>query len=349
MRHRVPTATRWFAVAIFLTHQNCYAAAPVYFDLVGLILWIVGALTLLFAGIGAMLSRSRWKGALVGALVFVTCLVSWLVWLGHGAKKDRIEQERVVAARDALADQVDVGMASVCEAEERLVINKTLAPGYTLLLSLPPDVRPPTAASAPAVVSTDQMKDQQRRLGWSWPPSSNDDQYKQPVSWIKTAEFAVTEVARAGAVDRRGQSGVSSYSRSATKEQWKKSGAEEIAIAYTEKYLESLKFRNWPDGKFVMDIPVQDSDAQYELTVEDVSTLVDRSRWVARGRIRLTDRTNAKVVAEYVGFQSLLRRLSVCPNAKIRSEAIQGPGRDLSWYRDRDKDIFRYFFSQVVR
>jgi hypothetical protein len=51
------------------------------------------------------------------------------------------------------------------------------------------------------------------------------------------------------------------------------------------------------------------------LIVEDVSTIEDRNDFLARGRIRLIETSTGKVVAEYLGFQSMVTK-AVCPSAR---------------------------------
>jgi hypothetical protein len=53
-----------------------------------------------------------------------------------------------------------------------------------------------------------------------------------------------------------------------------------------------------------LEVPVDASAANYLLHIEDISTLDDRTHWVARGRLRLIRKADQKLMAEYVGFSA---------------------------------------------
>jgi len=109
-----------------------------------------------------------------------------------------------------------------------------------------------------------------------------------------------------------------------------------VAMSYTIQHREQLGFMDWPDDKFVMPISTSRSAAQYVFEVDDISTIDDRQHWVARGQMRLRDAGTSEVLAEYVGFQSILDRQAVCPKAK-ETATKQG-----QW------DMLRFFFERVT-
>lgn len=307
-----------------------------------LLLFAIGAVFLVFAGVGAALAKKKCKGALVGVGAAFALLVSFTVWISLESAAFHNGIYEMEANRNARADQTVEIMHDKCKRFERFVVNRTVAPGSSIFVKIYPKSESPTSTDAPPVFPTAAMKEEHRKYGRSFPPMYNVAQYKAPISWIADADRPETIAAlmQANLIDSRDiyHTYGKKYYRLATKQRWLKDGLEDVAIAYTETYIDDYKFRNWPDEKFMVKIPIDQPNAKYVFTVEDVSSLDDRRDWLARGRIRLLDASNSDVIAEYVGFQSLLRKPDVCPNAI--SEAINSKGE---W------DMLRFFFGRVLQ
>jgi Na+-transporting methylmalonyl-CoA/oxaloacetate decarboxylase gamma subunit len=286
------------------------------------------------------------SGAANGVVVFLLLLLALCVSVYVSAmidEKNRKARANANAAeRKVAVENTELILLQRCKEEEKLVINKTVAPGSSIFVNLFPENDAPTAANVSTVVPTDAMR-KYRELFFM----KDDEQYRKPVSWIKDANRpqSIAKLMQTDLVDSRNRykkTGEKAYKRLATKQRWEKDGLSDIAIAYTEKYRDDLKFRNWPDGEFKEEIPIDQPGAQYMLTVEDISTIEDRNDWLARGRIRLRDTSidtsTMEVAAEYLGFQSLLTG-AVC--SSVRKAPILSR-------RDERRDMLTFFFGAVL-
>lgn len=323
-------------------YQECFAMAPDYVGIRPLFLTALGLLGLIFAGVSAGMAQNRAKGALVGIGVYVALLASAFVWMSVSSKAYNRGIEEMGTDRKATTEQTVAIMQARCKSDERFLVYRTVAPGSSVFVNLDTDIPLPASANAPVVAPTAAMKEQAKKYGQSWPPMNNHLQYLKPISWITDADQPETigELMRTDLVDSRDRFMTygKKYYRFATKERWIKDGLSDIAIEYTEKYIDDYKFRNWPDGKFKQRIPIDQPGAQYVFIVEDISSLDDRQNWLARGRIRLLEASSSDVIAEYVGFQSLLQKNAVCPNAIKEAANPRG-----EW------DMLRFFFNRIVQ
>jgi hypothetical protein len=342
----------WAGLILAAVSQNAMAQLGYgHGDLVVLLRLLFVVVGLIFAGMGALIDVNHKRGALVG---FGVVLVSLLVY----EYSDKINSEnrkaraKVNAAeRKVAVENTELILLQRCKEEEKLVINKAVPSGSSIFVNLFPENDAPTAADVSTVVPTDAMR-KYRELFFM----DDDKQYRKPVSWIEDAnrprsiaklmqtDLVVFRNRRYDKNDdfRNRRYGEEAYKRLATKQRWEKDGLSDIAIAYTEKYRDDLKFRNWPDGEFKEEIPIDQPGAQYMLTVEDISTIEDRNDWLAKGRIRLLDMSidtsTMEVAAEYLGFQSLLTG-AVCPSAR------KAP---LLFRRDESRDMLTFFFGAVL-
>ncbi len=316
--------------------------APVYFDIGLLFFAALGLIGLIFTGVGAGLAKNRAIGAIVGMAIFFALLVIAAKQMGDSSKDYSDGLAKMNADRKASAERSLAIMQKRCKSDERFVVIKPVLVGSSVFVNLYRDTKAPTAVDAPSVIRTAEMNEQQRRYGNSFPPSYSDEQYREPISWIDDANRpqTIAEFMQTDLVDSRErfETNGKKYSRLATKQGWLKDGLSDVAIAYTENHIDEYKFRNWPNGKFMVSVPIDKPGAQYVFTVEDISTLDDRKDWLARGRLRLLDASDSVVVAEYVGFQSLLRKADVCPNAINGAASNNG-----EW------DMLRFFFGRILQ
>lgn len=318
----------------------CFAMGPDYVGIGSLFLFGLGALFLLFAGIGASIAQNRAKGALVG--VGICGVVLFAIWTSMSKQALNYNHgiTDMVADKNRVADLADVHLGRLCQTDESFVVNRTIPLGSSIFINVMPDQKPPTASNPPPAVNTPAMEEQQRKYGNSFPPMGNG-QYLDLIDWVKKAKrpYDVAEIVKSDLIDTREGYEINGklISRLATKQRWEKDGMSEIAIAHTEKYSDQYKFINWPESKFVQEIRVDRPSAQYTFTVDDISTLEDRENWVARGRIRLIETISKSVIAEYTGFQALLRPSVVCPNAMKAAKTQKG-----EW------DMLGFFFNRVV-
>ena len=92
--------------------------------------------------------------------------------------------------------------------------------------------------------------------------------------------------------------------------------------------------------------------ARYVIALDDISTRDDRAHWVARGRMRLTDRRDGRVVAEYVGFSASHKAgylRDEYPDHQWE-ETLECPGPERRYAGGEKRwQALRFFFSEVVR
>lgn len=348
-----------FAILALLFQTPCYAMAPDY-GLGTILQYAVYTIVSVFfvtgTAIGFAVGRiivlcniknpSRYKGGLIGALVgacvSILLLLAFKEYILMRSKTYNKGIKDMYSDRKVVAKHTEAILLDRCKTEEKLIINKTIPYGSSIFVNLFPDKEPPTAINAPSVVPTPAMKEQYRKYGQSFPPMYNDEQYKKLISWVETADApeSIGRLARTDLVDSRDRFKThgKDYYRVATKQRWEKDGLSKLVSAYTENYIDDYKFKNWPKDEFKMRIPIDKPNAQYILTVEDISTLEDRDNWLARGRIRLSRTRNSEVIAEYIGFQSLLTKESVCPSAINSPIKVNG-----------SRDLLPFFFGKVLK
>lgn len=338
----LPTAIRRSFVALgAFTPNICFAFA----DISGIvyIAYAVGIALLLASAIAGAVIAGKHKifGAFVGMGVSVAIVA------GFGFNYfSKVDESREFTARiyeeQSQVTQISVqSLEKICTVEEQFVIHRMLPAGSSIYLHLLSNQSPPSAEQAPPVVQTDYMKEQVRRVGFSFPPSDTHRQYKKPIDWMETARRPET-IAKLVGSDLVEWNDHTNYYRKpvvrlATKERWIKDGLREIPEEHTKKYGVQYQFANWSGLKAAMPIGVDRAIADYVFTVDDISTVEDRAQWLGRGRIRLSNaRTNA-VLAEYTGFQAILNG-DVCPNAFNSKDVNRG-----KW------DLVTFFFSKVVQ
>ncbi len=92
--------------------------------------------------------------------------------------------------------------------------------------------------------------------------------------------------------------------------------------------------------------------ARYLLALDDISTPDDRDHWIARGRMRLTDRRDGRIVAEYVGLSANQRPGYLRDEERFHQweNTLECPGPERR-YADGQKrwQALRFFFDEVVQ
>jgi hypothetical protein len=291
-----------------------YAAVEFFYYLAIYVLfgWIL--FSVIGGLIGLAVEAPPFKGALVGLGVwFALPVIAGVFIILMDVVNDR-KEAKMAAEIKAAKEHVELMLLQRCKEEERLAVAKTVPPGSSIFVNLFPRNEAPTAAQASSVVPTETMK-KYRALSYM----GNDTQYRKPISWIMNTGhelYFIAKLMQTDLVDYSNKRDGKEYWRLATKQRWEKDGLSDLAIAYTEKYEDDRKFRNWPDGVFKKEVPIDRPGAQYMLTIEDVSTIEDRNDFLARGRMRLSDTSTGKVIAEYLGFQSIVATETVCPSVK---------------------------------
>ncbi|MBH9576418.1 hypothetical protein [Inhella proteolytica] len=332
-------------LAIFSLHGTCAAMAPDYVGIGGLFLIAAGVIGLIFAAIGAALDYKRIRGGIIGFGVFVGIAAIVIQSLMRQSAEFHEDLKEMDAEKQAALTRSLEALNTRCLNEEKFTLVRKIDAGSKIFLDLPPGQKSPTADSTPLTPDSEKMKNQRRRFGYSFPPSSTY-QYHDPIAWIETANQpkVVASLAKTDFIEYRNWGFIPQSAeygrieRLAPKQRWLKEGLEDLAIAHSKKYPSSSgHHEEWPDEDFAFPIPVPQHKSTYIFTVEDISTMEDRSLWIARGRIRLTNAATSEILAEYIGFKSLLKSKAECPSALKDSVMYDG-----SW------DLLKYFFSRIV-
>lgn len=315
--------------------------APDYVGIGGLFMFLLCSVGFIFAALGwAAGGENRAKGALIGVAIFLGLFTCLMLWAQISSAVHERGRNAMLADRRAAADRSATEVKNRCAAQERFEVHQPIKVGASILINVNPKQKSPTASAAPTVIPTDSMKLQVQKFGESFPPSNNLEQYVEPIAWVNNADQSeyIAEILHADLVETKDQypDGDKMYKRLATRRRWEMEPDTGVVMSYTVQHREQLGFMDWPDDKFVMPISTSRSAAQYVFEVDDISTIDDRQHWVARGRMRLRDAGTSNVVAEYVGFQSILDRQAVCPKAK------EVATREGNW------DMLRFFFERVT-
>jgi hypothetical protein len=262
-------------------------------------------------------------------VLFTYGTISYAIGQAAREKEDRI-YSNAGQVQELLVQKARAYLKTSCEQDERLFIK----PGITLgednkLLILRRDDAPlpllktaPKEAAPAALIkyrtfhynefrfqSTRRFREIQYGYGIPW-----DDDATLDAAWDVFPSSAAEEPKFFI------ETGKGKYIQRASYSFWKQAGLREQVFKDSPQmqewrlekgryYLSEADFfqkygNPWDDSLF--DLPVDAPDARYALLVEDISTLEDRTHWVARGRLRLIEQESGEVVAEYVGFAANL-------------------------------------------
>jgi len=197
---------------------------------------------------------------------------------------------------------------------------------------IPPDT-PPTAS----------VRLQQKKYGYSYPPLSNTPQYKSVLHWTDYGAYAHDLVA-AGFAFVEYDDSTGKTLRRASLAWWRANTAPDVL----DKLLVPYHGGATVDPGHTLEFPAMEYRAGYQVELRDVSTLQDRSHWVARGRIRLTARADGALLGEYTGLSAAhailspgygmwWEKVSVCPGAETRY-LTEGRWKSLP-----------FFFGEIVK
>lgn len=317
-------------IAVLLTlgcaHQSCFALSPIdgIAEAFLQLLVLVGAFFMIG---GASVSRSRLKGALVGAGIFVALLVALAIWLLTLAWRAQTPDDEATRGRrertQKSAALAETYLQAVC-AKDRIryaEATATKAEGLRIDVDLKQTLHFDDAP--PAEEETLETLEGRRRFGDRSAAELRRTRFESPLFWIRQAE--ASEVLR--------KSDFAFVESSAASSRDVVRHDREASDPVGEDSTSSGALRS----------------ARFILTIRDVSSLEDRKHWVARGDIQLADRASGKVVARYQGFVA-----NRAPHAWAKDWpwefASPCPGIERA-HLDEDGrfDAVNYFFEQVVR
>jgi hypothetical protein len=227
--------------------------------------------------------------------------------------------------QELLVQKARAYLKTACEQNERLFIKPgiTLGEDNKILILRREDAPLPLLETAPKEATPDGIleyrgyhykesrKESERmfreiQYGYGIPWDDDDTLY---VAWKAFPESTATE--RQFFIE----TGKGKYIQRASKAFWEQAGLGERIIkesptleeARSSPYYTAAASYKYDSEQKTYDLPVYaPPSAKYALSIEDISTLEDRAHWVARGRLRLTERESREAVAEYVGFAANL-------------------------------------------
>ena len=277
--------------------------------------------------------------AVIGTAPLTFCTFGSYLY-DHGLKKLQEENSRLVSRAEAyLTVRCErERIASTFQAVSSLdgvSIDRVDADQTLSLANVPP----------PAV-ETSTMRSNQHSYGESYPEKTHKIQYFDQLPFVgrvnaesilRTSSFMFVEY-----TDRH-----ASLFAMARKPWWEGSGAALVVPSKNEDFSARLSIMQADD---LMQQPVRESRARYVLSMRDISSVEDRTNWVARAQIRLTERSSGKVMAEYVGFAAnqlparLPRHSSSWEGSKLCA------GAEDRYLKPRDHwDAVGFFFREVVK
>lgn len=242
-------------------------------------LLVFGAIALLVAASFALgaLSRMppRTRVRRIGVVLALVALLAahGLGWLALQDFQRQIADARLHAADDAMARDALAYLAHRCDTERHLTISSEASrvPANEGVLLDIEHVRRPALDEVPPVDWFDPLDARQV---------------------LATSAFVFVEQ------DRR-MTSRGAISVTAHRLWWESTGRALLPPANTEEFMARLV---QVDLSQSIEGPVSASSARYLLSVQDTSTLEDRSHGVARIELRLFDRRQGAPMAEYVGF-----------------------------------------------
>lgn len=247
-----------------------------------------------------------------------------------GKFEKKFSEDETVAVNRSL-----IALRDHCEREERFVQNKPIFFGQSVFVDIDAEKEAPTAHLIPETERTTDMEWEWRLAGKSFPPISNYEQYNRYIYWRASANnpYEIGTLMKAESVDYKDGF---DYMRRASLAHWKAEGLYDYVLDFSTKN-DLEKLESWPTDRLGPPIPIEKPEAKYIFTVEDISSLDDRKLWLAKGRIRLVDAKTSAILAEYIGFQSMLNYSTVCPKALEKID-----------FQRNDWNILEFFFGNLT-
>ena len=289
-------------------------------------------------------SIKKWVLAVV-ILILIIMPINYVMKENHQAKEDAELIGRVAKEYFHSKEQAnlvsDTYLQQVCNQESRLVVHKPLPAGADMLILVNLQALSPTTKLAPDVILTENMLEQNKVIAKSFPPIDIEEQYVKPLDWYPDVhmESVVDKwsihsvVYPVGLYETPGYG----YFRLARKSVWLQELVSGLVTKEVSEQLSGDYFYKLHDNDFMdpVRMPEPMREAEYTITIKDISTLKDREHWVARGKIEL--KNSGKVIAEYVGFQQLYFNNTACGNIKKTTNV------------DPEEDVLSYFIEQISK
>lgn len=310
----------------------------------GLVLYIVLAVVAVCAIVGlAMAFKAKTRAGAAIALVLGTLPITscvGIVLVDDVMASFRRADEAKVAAPTLKY------LESVCQRDRRSISTAPIEPGAGVLiqredrneLGLRPELKPDDVPRH--LPPQDQQRLQDAAYVWKY-------QFSDPIDWVRRANLiAVLKSSRLLYVEQSEKPGELPVQIVGRKSWWLEEGRSRISLKGQERFDRETARESEDIHSNGHLLPLR-STARYVLTAEDVSSPEDRDHWVARARLRLTDRETNEMVAEYVGFVGAPHRRKGHPPWTGTSGCA---GKESSYGRWMvGFDAITFFFAEVVR
>ncbi len=111
---------------------------------------------------------------------------------------------------------------------------------------------------------------------------------------------------------------------SATHDWWQSRGLARVSSDRRPELLRMLHENHEP--MVYAELGDDQQQARYRIELADISTVEDRRHWVARGRMRLVDGRDGRVLAQYVGFSVDLESNAAADDGNAWERTLECPG-----------------------
>jgi len=128
---------------------------------------------------------------------------------------------------------------------------------------------------------------------------------------------------------------------------WESQGLARVSEDERPRVLQAIA--SYPGRRIAWALADDQPKARYHLELADISTVEDRRHWVARGRVRLLDDRDDRVLAEYVGFFADLESNAAVDDGNSWERTLECPGQERRYALEKGGFYpVNFFFDQFV-
>ena len=306
-----------------------------------LLFGILGFVFLLWVGlvssiVKGFVSKSRARLLLT---IFISC--SPLAFCQMNAMRLDYKYKKLIDQRSSLRVKAENYLANKCQADRkpsnRIVINA--ADGVLL----DKGAGAPKFDSMSLVPNLQEIERMHHANSLAGKPAMNiHDQYYSGLSW--TSDVYEDQLLAVG-INFVEISESADFKRTASFDWWKKNTPANGLDPLLKPYNGGIYLKENSRLEFKVDA----LQSRYTLEFRDISTREDRDNWVARGRIRLIQRGDNRIIAEYIGFAAPKYPSLKGDNSNAWGKITVCPGSESFYLADSRWQPIKFFFNEVVQ
>lgn len=336
-----------FAFALLIpTHgfaqgQGSWGGGTGFAQLVMVVLAVGG---LLLIGVGYLVAGALGSRGMFRAILTVLIACAPLAYCSWRSKDYSDGARELVMVSRELREKAEIYIASQCALHSAIEPTILVKGTDGLFLSANGDRLPDIKNVPPSPSPTAKVLEQQKRYGYSYPPTTNIDQYQSILYWTRRID-ARSALSQTGfAFVEHQDSGANSPHRTASLAWWRANTPQDEL----DRLLIPYRGGEFLTSESLLSFPVDRLRSTYRLELRDISTREDRSHWAARGLIQFSRNSDGKVLARYVGFAAAHNPLS--PGYGYWWEKVTVcPGTAMNYLADDRWSPMKFFFSELVR